>query len=575
MHTNQSQEDGVACCRLEEPHVIKEEPMVFGDATTESVANETHVESEELPGSGEGMNIQKEQVEARASANEEHASIKREKPLISVRGAMSSAKDTKRTIVYLGDETIAGEACKAKRCAVKGRAKTSVIRHASTTSTEVEEKSGAAEGNLHPDDLPSKRTRSQCGALRNPLSEEAATVKRNASDSRTRSQCGALRNSFGEEVPSMKRNASDSNSAVVHKEQPRLHMGQSKGPKEKPGQRRSYVCKDCNKVCTTAEHLRKHGAVHNRTKPCYTCDVCSKAFSVKIHLTRHKDIHTNTKSHMCRYCGQTFTQMTTLAQHERLHTGERPYTCHICLKSYIQQSGLDYHMRSHTGEKPYLCPECGRAYASQAALKYHRKAVHESKERQARQGPQPKTKCPVCEKVVSTSQLRRHVRRHDAGTEKAHKCLVCNKGFFEKRLLKVHSRVHDNIRPYACKYCPKKFIRLSNQTEHERTHTGDRPYKCKLCFKSFAQISTLGRHERLHTGEKPFQCKKCGKSFTQPSGLIGHQKSCTKPAKAMIMDVEEVAMTGIKAEEPQERSVVVVLPPGMSVVEVVTETHSS
>ncbi|XP_029105987.1 zinc finger protein 454 isoform X2 [Scleropages formosus] len=94
-----------------------------------------------------------------------------------------------------------------------------------------------------------------------------------------------------------------------------------------------------------------------------------------------------------------------------------------------------------------------------------------------------------------------------------HKCLLCEKSFNRRKLLRRHERFHTGERPYCCSRCPKKFVLRKNLRRHERFHSGEKPYPCALCGKAFRLKANLSSHMRCHTGQKPIVCNLCDKRF--------------------------------------------------------------
>jgi len=103
----------------------------------------------------------------------------------------------------------------------------------------------------------------------------------------------------------------------------------------------------------------------------------------------------------------------------------------------------------------------------------------------------------------------------------------CNKSFYQKTHLEIHTRAHTGIKPFVCREptCGQRFSQLGNLKTHERRHTGERPYKCDICNKTFAQRGNVRAHKIVHTSQKPFTCKldSCNKQFTQLGNLKSHQ----------------------------------------------------
>ncbi|KAK3111596.1 DNA-binding transcription factor [Teratosphaeriaceae sp. CCFEE 6253] len=103
----------------------------------------------------------------------------------------------------------------------------------------------------------------------------------------------------------------------------------------------------------------------------------------------------------------------------------------------------------------------------------------------------------------------------------------CEKGFYQKTHLEIHTRAHTGVKPFLCKEatCGQRFSQLGNLKTHERRHTGERPYQCDVCGKTFAQHGNVRAHKIVHTAAKPFTCKldACHKQFTQLGNLKSHQ----------------------------------------------------
>ena len=75
--------------------------------------------------------------------------------------------------------------------------------------------------------------------------------------------------------------------------------------------------------------------------------------------------------------------------------------------------------------------------------------------------------------------------------KKRYQCDVegCEKAFYQKTHLDIHTRAHTGVKPFVCKEptCGQRFSQRGNLMTHERRHTGERPYHCDVCGKTFAQ----------------------------------------------------------------------------------------
>ncbi|GBP26657.1 Zinc finger protein 585A [Eumeta japonica] len=105
-------------------------------------------------------------------------------------------------------------------------------------------------------------------------------------------------------------------------------------------------------------------------------------------------------------------------------------------------------------------------------------------------------------------------------------CDTCGKSLSSTQHLRLHSRLHQGIKPHTCGTCGKSFTKKCNLQLHKRIHSGERPFICSYCGKAFTQKSTLHIHIRYHTGSRPYKCENCTKSFVCQGLLSSHQKGC-------------------------------------------------
>lgn len=56
---------------------------------------------------------------------------------------------------------------------------------------------------------------------------------------------------------------------------------------------------------------------------------------------------------------------------------------------------------------------------------------------------------------------------------------------------------------HKCKVCDKRFTRPSSLQTHMYSHTGEKPYSCEVegCGRHFSVVSNLRRHRKVHKGE--------------------------------------------------------------------------
>ncbi|KAM9770011.1 uncharacterized protein ACNS7B_007265 [Menidia menidia] len=192
----------------------------------------------------------------------------------------------------------------------------------------------------------------------------------------------------------------------------------------------------------------------------------------------------------CGQCGRTFGSRAGLEAHVVLHGRHQPFCCPLCGKSFPDAKTFKRHGRVHRNGRIHVCRECGKGFVYPFGLTKHEQMVH--------------------------------------GRIKPFICQVCNKGFFTKRDVEVHIRIHTGEKPFHCHLCEKKFTRRVELNVHLRWHNGEKRHWCPFCGKGFLDFNNLKRHKYTHTGEKPYTCPHCPKKFTQTGHLKKHVKNVHK-----------------------------------------------
>uniref|UniRef100_UPI003AAE4050 uncharacterized protein n=1 Tax=Centroberyx gerrardi TaxID=166262 RepID=UPI003AAE4050 len=192
----------------------------------------------------------------------------------------------------------------------------------------------------------------------------------------------------------------------------------------------------------------------------------------------------------CGECGRILSSMAALESHVSLHTGRRPFSCTFCGKNFPDSKGLSRHGRVHRNGRIHICSQCGKGFVYRFGLTKHLQMVH--------------------------------------GRVKPFVCQICSKGFFTKRDVEAHIRVHTGEKPFHCNLCEKRFKRRVELNVHLRWHNGEKRHWCPYCGKGFLDFNNLKRHKYIHTGEKPHSCPHCSKNFTQSGHLKKHVKNVHK-----------------------------------------------
>ena len=177
----------------------------------------------------------------------------------------------------------------------------------------------------------------------------------------------------------------------------------------------------------------------------FRCTGCRRMFHTKVMLTDHKVTcqKLRPKKHTCEKCGHAFYNRSKLNKHLRIKTD--------CTKKAYYMNGK------------YICKFCFFEYDNEGERDKHLAVSH-------------------ADDKVKTSYV----------------CKVCGKEFVRGATLKVHMKIHFQIRDYKCSECDAAFVQKHHLDQHMRTHTGEKPYQCQLCSRSFAQSATLYSHMKHH-----------------------------------------------------------------------------
>uniref|UniRef100_A0A8C2DWS2 C2H2-type domain-containing protein n=1 Tax=Cyprinus carpio TaxID=7962 RepID=A0A8C2DWS2_CYPCA len=100
-------------------------------------------------------------------------------------------------------------------------------------------------------------------------------------------------------------------------------------------------------IFSRLHYFKVHQKTHIAVREEYMCFECEKTFTSAEHLKRHQRIHTGGKPYKCSHCDKRFTRSGTLKTHEMIHTGEKPYHCTACGKCFNRSSSLHRHTKSN------------------------------------------------------------------------------------------------------------------------------------------------------------------------------------------------------------------------------------
>ena len=134
--------------------------------------------------------------------------------------------------------------------------------------------------------------------------------------------------------------------------------------------------------------------------------------------------------------------------------------------------------------------------------------------------------CANKTKPISQLKLKKQLPRSALDT-RTH-CEICSKTFTTVRRRKIHEHLHSGKKPYSCRVCEEAFALSDQRRNHERRehNYGNVPtLKCLYCRRKCISQESLDRHMAKHLNEKPIQeCNVCHKTFTGAPSLTPLQQ---------------------------------------------------
>lgn len=84
--------------------------------------------------------------------------------------------------------------------------------------------------------------------------------------------------------------------------------------------------------------------------------------------------------------------------------------------------------------------------------------------------------------LLDKKELFEEREANKSGTQRRHKCDVCEKTFMRKSNLVDHLRLHANVRLFKCQYCDKEFVQAGNYRSHLRVSKKNRWNEIDFAF---------------------------------------------------------------------------------------------
>ena len=260
----------------------------------------------------------------------------------------------------------------------------------------------------------------------------------------------------------------------------------------------TYSCDKCGKQLHGKGTLEKHmKKVHMKDSLKKQCQFCKSWFQGAENLGNHvRRAHTGETPFKCAYCEESFFSSTNLYEHKtHVHPcswnadkkrkawlrenpdkdpSEYKMDCHLCgtlwttlneLRQHwheVHPNQIDIHVREKSKSKPFTCELCGAGFSRATYLQIHTFKKHDI----------DRTRCPICsEEFPDREGVVEHLtEEHKTKTRQINvMCQHCGHECFESNL-KEHMKMHDASfnRPTRCTYCQKEFPKYVNMARHRK-----------------------------------------------------------------------------------------------------------
>ena len=224
---------------------------------------------------------------------------------------------------------------------------------------------------------------------------------------------------------------------------------------------------------------------------------------------------------VCFLCKVDLKSINDLKDHYKSHNSSR-FGCHICEISFLKMESLKNHLiRVHCD----VNIKFGNMYSMNKKLESLSQHAEELQSNDIKEYIQ---KSQVLDDETSSCSLIEFIEE-PVDKEKCFLCVVCGKNYKTLRNLTVHSRIHDNIKPFKCSFleCGKSFYTSSHLKDHSKIHLNQADYKCEItdCGRTFIHMSSFKKHQKMHLGVKDHVCIICTKAFAQSHHLKDHLKT--------------------------------------------------
>lgn len=329
-------------------------------------------------------------------------------------------------------------------------------------------------------------------------------------------------------------------------------------------------CPVCMKQLATANSLRRHMKLHNRSLE--HCGVCNQSFPTRRALEKHQVVcmrdstgigpsdvlielvpapsecepvgEPSSRPYRCTTCTASFSTLRCLKDHINRHTGIRPHLCRLCHKSFFSLAQLKCHCEIHSNNRPFKCAACQKGFKRRVQMKVHIQKHH-------------RKRCSTLGSNTSSNGMA-------GGNMGIWSGSLLNGTQLAVQLFKSRNEDHENFQNNAS---PLSAIEPSVVDDfgliHDDFATGQfapqssDELRCPVCLFSFYSEKFLALHLMNMESDAAHRfaaigCQRCSMGFVGCASFAEHLNTAHKPMRSR----ESVALLQTISVPPNQQSVV-------------------